>query len=88
MTDLSSMTIDTFCARNEMGRTKFNELKSKGVGPAMMDVDGMQRISIEAEQRWRRQREEAAKAPDAIKRRKKLSVKGKAASAARGALAG
>jgi hypothetical protein len=81
MTDLSSMTKSTFCVRNEMSRTKFGGLKVK---PRTMWVDGMERISIEAEADWRRECEAAAASPEAIKRRRKMAAIRTAASHSRG----
>jgi hypothetical protein len=77
MDDISSLTKDLFCERNGISKSKLRDLDKKKKGPRYMDVDGMQRISIEAEAEWRRQCEEAAKSPtpDAIKRRKKLSAR-------------
>jgi hypothetical protein len=82
MDDISSLTKDLFCERNNVSKSKLRDLDKKGLGPRYMDVDGMSRISVEAEADWRRKREEAAKSPtpEAIKRRKKLSARLTAAS--------
>ena len=58
--DLSSLTINRFCQRNAVSRTKFYDLARKGKGPRLMDVGGMHRISKEAEAAWRRQCEKIA----------------------------
>jgi hypothetical protein len=81
MTDnLSSMNKATFCARNQMSQTKYLGLKIK---PRTMWIDGMERISIEAEADWRRTCEEAATSPEAIRHRKKLAAIRTAASHSR-----
>jgi hypothetical protein len=56
----SSFTINEFCARNKLSRGKFYALRRKGKGPREMDVDGMTRISAEAERDWKQAGEAAA----------------------------
>ena len=56
--EAASLTISTFCKRNELSRSKFYALVKQGLGPTMMDLSGMKRISIDAERRWQRACEE------------------------------
>jgi len=49
-----------FCDAHRISRSKYFELKAKGLGPDEMDVDGKKTISIEAAARWRAKREAAA----------------------------
>lgn len=67
-TTISSMTVDVFCERNSLGRTKFYQLLNTGRGPRLMDVGGMNCISVEAERDWRKQCEEVAATAPASKR--------------------
>ncbi|MGB9043803.1 MAG: transcriptional regulator [Pseudolabrys sp.] len=60
MAGVSSFTINDFCARNGLSRGKFYALRRKGLGPREMDVDGMTRISAEAERDWKEASEKAA----------------------------
>ena len=54
MADASSFPINEFCQRNRISRGKFYGLRRKGKGPREMNVDGMTRITAEAERDWQR----------------------------------
>ena len=56
------MSVDTFCARNEISRSLFYTLVKQGHGPALMRLGGVLRISTEAERAWQRACEERTKA--------------------------
>jgi hypothetical protein len=52
-----ALSISQFCARNNISRSFFYKLKKRRKGPRIMDVDGRQIISPEAERDWRLERE-------------------------------
>jgi hypothetical protein len=58
-------SISQFCARNNISRSFFYVLKKRGKAPRIMNVDGRQIISPEAERDWRMERENAAAAESA-----------------------
>jgi hypothetical protein len=53
-------SIPQFCARNNISRSFFYVLKKRGKAPRIMNVDGRQIISPEAERDWRLAREHEA----------------------------
>ena len=59
-----ALSISQFCVRNNISRSFFYKLKKRRKAPRIMDVDGRQLISPEAERDWRleRERETAAAA--------------------------
>ena len=61
---LAAYGIQEFCDAHRISRSKYYELKAKGLSPDEMDVDGSTKISIEAAARWRRERERAAAAAE------------------------
>jgi hypothetical protein len=71
----NSFTIDQFCQRNAMSRSKFFGLKHLGLGPREMDTDGAIRISREAEREWTKMLEERASTPEAEKKMKARRAK-------------
>jgi hypothetical protein len=52
-----ALSISQFCARNNISRSFFYKLKKRSKAPRIMDVDGRQIISPEAERDWRLERE-------------------------------
>jgi hypothetical protein len=52
-----ALSISQFCARNNISRSFFYKLKKRRKAPRIMDVDGRQIISPEAERDWRLERE-------------------------------
>jgi len=55
-----ALSISQFCARNNISRSFFYKLKKRRKAPRIMDVDGRQLISPEAERDWRLERERDA----------------------------
>ena len=55
-----AFSISQFCARNNISRSFFYKLKNRRKAPRIMDVDGRQIISPEAERDWRLEREREA----------------------------
>ena len=56
----AAYTRQEFCDAHRISRSKYYELKAKGLTPDEMDLDGKTTISIEAAARWRAEREAAA----------------------------
>jgi hypothetical protein len=56
-----SLTRLEFCYVENMSPTKYHGLKSKGLGPEELNVDGMIRITPEARAKWRERMAELAK---------------------------
>ena len=52
-----ALSISQFCVRNNLSRSFFYKLKKHGKAPRIMEVDGRQIISPEAERDWRLERE-------------------------------
>jgi hypothetical protein len=55
-----SYSIDQWCQRHHVSRSFFYKLRKLGLTPTIMNVNGLQRISVEADERWTREREETA----------------------------
>jgi hypothetical protein len=55
----SAFTINEFCARNKLSRSKFYQIRRKGLGPREMEIDGLRRITAEAEAAWKKANEAA-----------------------------
>ena len=55
-----SLTINEFCAAEEICRATFYNLQRAGLGPDTILVGSRQRISAEARRRWHQERERAA----------------------------
>jgi len=55
-----SDTIEDFCKSEKISRSEYYEMRRKGWGPDEMHIGRLVRISPEAKQRWRRERERAA----------------------------
>jgi excisionase family DNA binding protein len=53
----STMSVDEFCERNGMSRSTFYKLVRKELGPRTMKIGRKIRITIEADQEWRRNME-------------------------------
>ncbi len=53
----AAFRIKEFCGRNSLSETTYHKLKARGLGPREMVVDGMIRISADAERDWQRARE-------------------------------
>jgi len=58
---LPSLTINEFCLAEKISRSQLYEDWQNGIGPDFFLVGSHRRISHEARERWRRQREAAVK---------------------------
>jgi hypothetical protein len=56
-----SMSIATFCERNEISRSFYYKMRRLGIGPAECQLGAAVRISYAAEAAWLRRAERAAK---------------------------
>ena len=56
-----AMSIKEFCAEHRISEDMFFKMRRAGWGPAVMRVGSRTLISFEAAERWRREREAAAK---------------------------
>ena len=56
-----SMTIETFCSRNEISRSFFYKMRRLGVGPDEMRHGDIVRITYRAEAAWLKRGERRAK---------------------------
>ena len=56
-----SMTIDTFCERNDISRSFFYKMKKDGTGPNLCQIGAAVRISYSAEAAWLKRGEKRAK---------------------------
>ena len=55
-------TIPSFCESNAISESKYYELKRRGLQPREMEIDGIIRITPEAERDWRAENEAATMA--------------------------
>jgi hypothetical protein len=80
-----SLTRSEFCYVENMSPTKYHGLKSKGLGPEELNVDGMIRITPEARAKWHARMAELAKSEaahlEAERRRAQAAQAGKIAAA-------
>jgi hypothetical protein len=80
-----SMTLAEFRYAENMSAAKYYGLKSKGLGPEELIVDGMIRVTPEARAKWRERMAELAKSEaaqlQAERRRELASIAGRAAAA-------
>jgi hypothetical protein len=56
----ASFSINEFVARHGLSRSYWYTMQRLGIGPDTMDLNGMKRITPEAEQRWMHEREAAS----------------------------
>jgi len=61
VSNASTETISQFCTSEGISRSQYYIMRRAGWGPDEMSVGRLVRISPEAKQRWRRERERAAK---------------------------
>jgi hypothetical protein len=54
-----SMSINTFCERNEFSRSFYYKLRRMGIGPVEIHLGSIVRISHEAEAAWLKKRASA-----------------------------
>ena len=72
-----SLSQKQFCWVENISLAKYFELKKRGLGPAITDIDGVQRITPEAREEWRARMAERAKSEAArleAERRRELAV--------------
>jgi hypothetical protein len=60
-----SKTIREFCAHEKISRSKYYNLKNRGLGPAETCIDGVIRITPESHARWRRRHTASPRRPAA-----------------------
>ena len=74
-----------FCWVENISPAKYHELQKKGLGPAVTDIDGVQRITPEARAEWHQLMAERAKSGavrlEAARRRELAVIAGRAAAA-------
>jgi hypothetical protein len=79
-----SLSRKQFCWAENISLAKYYDLQKKGLGPAVTDIDGVQRITPEARAEWRERMGEHAKSEaaqlEAARRRKLAAVAGRAAA--------
>jgi len=61
LTVTESLTIDEFCETEKISRSFYFQMQREGWGPDEASIGRLKRIMPEAHQRWRRERERAAK---------------------------
>jgi hypothetical protein len=69
--EIGAYTIKEFCAAFRLSVPMFYKLRERGDAPDVMKVGARTLVSIEAVERWRRQRERAARSPSKKKGRGK-----------------
>jgi hypothetical protein len=72
-----SLSQDQFCWLENISRAKFYQLKKRGLGPDVTDIDGLQRITPESREAWHERMAELAKGEAArleAARRRELAV--------------
>jgi len=72
-----SLSQKQFCWVENISLAKYFELKKRGLGPAITDIDGVQRITPEAREEWHKRMAELAKGEAArleAERRRELAV--------------
>jgi hypothetical protein len=81
----SAMSIARFCVRNEISEPMFHKLRANGLGPDVMDLGGRSLITIEAERRWRLERERNPVRVDPLDRERRERVRQKREQSAQSA---
>jgi hypothetical protein len=80
---VSAMSIARFCRRNDLSEPLYYKLQVNGLGPKTMRVGARTLISIEAERRWRQERERKPVNVEALdKARRERNARKDAAAAA------
>jgi hypothetical protein len=73
-----------FCWAENISPAKYHALQKKGLGPAVTDIDGVQRITPEARAEWRQLMAERAASEagqlEAARRRELAAIAGRAAA--------
>jgi hypothetical protein len=80
-----ALTVPEFCWLEHLSKSKFFELKRRGLAPTTTDVDGLQRISPQSREDWHERMAALAKSEaaqvEAERRRELAAVAGRAAAA-------
>jgi hypothetical protein len=80
-----SLSQDQFCWLENISRSKYFELKKRGLGPDVTDIDGVHRITPESREAWHERMAEFAKSEaaqlEAERRRELAAIAGRAAAA-------
>jgi hypothetical protein len=80
-----SLSQKQFCWAENISLAKYFELKKRGLGPAITDIDGVQRITPEAREEWHKRMAELANGEaarlEAERRRELAALAGRAAAA-------
>jgi hypothetical protein len=69
--EIEAYTIKEFCAAYRLSVPMFYKLRARGEAPDVMKVGARTLISVDAADRWRRQREHAGRSPSKKKGRGK-----------------
>lgn len=72
-----SLSLGEFCYAERISKNKYYELKKRGLGPDVTDIDGLQRITPESREAWHERMAELAKGEAArleAERRRELAV--------------
>jgi hypothetical protein len=73
----SAMSIKRFCLRNDISEAMYYKLQANGFGPRTMQLGARTLITIEAESRWRKERERnpvSVEAADAARRQRNTAA--------------
>ena len=80
-----SLSQKQFCWVENISLAKYFELKKKGLGPRVEDIDGVKRITPQAREEWHKRMAELAKGEaaqlEAERMRELASIAGRAAAA-------
>ena len=79
-----SLSQKQFCWVENISLAKYFELKKKGLGPRVEDIDGVKRITPQAREEWHKRMAELAKGEaaqlEAERRRETASIAGRKAA--------
>jgi hypothetical protein len=80
-----SLSQREFCEIENISRSKFFSLKKRGLGPALLNIDGLIRITPKAREAWHKRLAKLAKSKaahlEAERRRKLAEIAGRIAAA-------
>lgn len=84
MVGRSSFTIEEFCLRNGLSNWFYLRMRKEGLAPQEMRVNGIVRITLQAERQWHRDRSNPAGAEaEAVEQQKSRREKASRESAAK-----
>jgi hypothetical protein len=64
--DDDAFTIREFCRRNKISESFYHKLRPLGLGPRTMEILRARRITRQAEEDWRAEREAASKVKEPV----------------------